>query len=42
MIDDLFVKDLDRILESSKSMTDEEFNTEFGETHTMSILLSNN
>jgi len=42
MIDDLFVKDLDRILESSKSMTDEEFNAEFGETHTMSILLSNN
>lgn len=42
MIDDLFIKDLDRILESSKSMTEEEFNLEFGETHTMSILLSNN
>ena len=42
MIDEFFVKDLDRIVESSKSMSEDEFKIEFGETHTMSILLSNN
>ena len=42
MIDELFVKDLDRILESSKTLSEDEFKSEYGETHTMSILLSNN
>ena len=42
MIDELFVKNLDRIDECSKIMTDEEFNIEFGETHTLSTILSGN
>lgn len=40
-IDTLFVKDLDNVLAKSKTMSDEEFDTEFGETHSMSVMLSN-
>lgn len=40
-IDELFVKDLDNVLTKSKTMSDEEFDKEFGETHTMSTMLSN-
>jgi len=40
-IDTLFVKDLDNVLAKSKTMSDEEFDAEFGETHSMSVMLSN-
>jgi hypothetical protein len=40
-IDTLFVKDLDNVLAKSKTMSDEEFDAEFGETHSMSTMLSN-
>lgn len=40
-IDVLFVKDLDNVLAKSKTMSDEEFDKEFGETHSMSVMLSN-
>ena len=40
-IDVLFVKDLDNVLAKSKTMSDEEFDEEFGETHSMSVMLSN-
>lgn len=40
-IDELFVKDLENVLEKSKTLSDEEFDKEFGDTHTMSTLLSN-
>lgn len=41
LCDEMFVKNLFEILEKGPSMTDEEFAKEYGETHTMSILLSN-
>jgi E3 ubiquitin-protein ligase HECTD3 len=41
-IDDLYVKDLDNLLAKSKELTDEQFTLEFGETHTMSTMLSDN
>lgn len=40
-IDVLFVKDLDNVLAKSKTMSDKEFDEEFGETHSMSVMLSN-
>ena len=40
MVDELFVKNLQEVLEKSKTMTDEEFIKEFTD-HTMSTLLSN-
>jgi hypothetical protein len=39
-IDGLFVKDIENVLAKSKELSDEEFTKEFGETHTMSTLLS--
>ena len=39
-IDDLFYQDLETILAKSKELSDEEFDSAFGETHTMSTLLS--
>ena len=41
-VDLLFVKDLEKIEEEAIKMTDEEFTKEFGTTHTMSVMLSNN
>jgi len=39
-IDDLFYQDLETILAKSKELSDEEFDKAFGETHTMSTMLS--
>lgn len=36
-VDLLFVKNLDEVLASSKSLTDDEFTLKYGETHTLSI-----
>ena len=37
----MFIKDIDNVVEKSKTMTEEEFDKEFGETFTMSTMLSN-
>ena len=40
MVDELFVKNIDEVLEQSKSLTKEEFDAQVGSVYSMSVLLS--